>query len=149
MHIWCWWGIFGPKTVHLTAHIWLRLIFKIIHDRQKKQHTFSFNKTFSYLVLLLLVLFPLSNCLTRTVFFPLAIILTQWNIKVSRGHCELFFNIGKPVTALSTNLSPALFYLIYLSFTPHNVQFWRIQIDAIGGDTVPHIAKNVAAPFLM
>ena len=96
-----------------------------------------------------MVFFPLYNCLTQTVFFTLAIILTWRNNKVSGGHCELFFKIGKPVTALSKNWSPAFLYLIYLSFTPNNFQFARSQIDAIGRDTVPHVATHVSDTFLM
>ena len=64
-------GIFlVQETGHLTAHVWWRLIFKNLHDRQKKQHIFSLNKICYNLISLLMVLFPLSNCLTWTVFFP-------------------------------------------------------------------------------
>ena len=45
------------KTVHLTAHFGEGLFSKNIHDRQKKQRTFSLNKIFSHLILLMLVLF--------------------------------------------------------------------------------------------
>ena len=63
-------GIFlVQNTVHLTAHFGGGFFSKNLHDRQNKQRTFSLNKIFSHLILLLLIFFPLSNCLTRT-FFP-------------------------------------------------------------------------------
>ena len=61
--------LLAQKTVHLTAQFGEGLFSKNIHDIQKKQHTYSLNKICSHLILLLLVLFPLSDCLTRTVFF--------------------------------------------------------------------------------
>ena len=70
------WIFLVQKTVHITAHFGEGLFSKNIHARQKKQHTFSLNKICSHLILLILVFFPLSNCLTRTVFFLITIIFT-------------------------------------------------------------------------
>ena len=70
------------------------------------------------------------------------------NNKVRRLNCELFFKIGKPVSALPRNGSPSFSYLIYLSLISSNVHFLLRQIDAIDRDTVQPVAKNVSAPFL-
>ena len=64
-------GIFLVPKVCILLHTFDEGLFsKNIHDRQKKQHTFSLNKMCSHSILLLLVFFPLSNCLNQTVFFP-------------------------------------------------------------------------------
>ena len=42
----------------------MKASYKKNQYRQKKQHTFSFNRICSHLILLMLVFFPLSNCLT-------------------------------------------------------------------------------------
>ena len=60
-----------------------------------------------------------------------------------------FSKLVEPATVLPTNLSPYFLYLIYLYFTPLDVQFVRRKIDPIGGDTVQPVDKNVAATFLV
>ena len=52
------------KNVHLTAHFGDSFFSKNLYDRQKKQRTFSLHKIFSYLILIPLVFFTLSNWLT-------------------------------------------------------------------------------------
>ena len=97
-------GIFLVPKVCILLHTFDEGFFsKNIHDRQKKQHTFLLNKICPHLILLLLVLFPLSDCLTQNEFFLFKIILTWWK-KARRVHCELFFKIGKPVTVPTNNL---------------------------------------------
>ena len=68
----------------LTAHFGEGLFSKNLHDIQKKQRKISLNKIFYHLIFLMLVLFPASNCLTRTVLSLLTIILT-WKYQSKEG----------------------------------------------------------------
>ena len=110
-------GIFlVQKTVHLSAQVLWRDLSKILHDRQKKQCTFSLNKICSHLILVLLVFFPLSNFLNWTVLFSSCHHFDMKNIKVRRAHCKLFFKIGKPLTALpNTDLQIHRIWFFYFS----------------------------------
>ena len=91
-HIWCWWGILGPKNCAFYRISVMKDSFsKNLHDRQNKQRTFPLNKICSHLILLMLVFFPLNNCLPRTVFSPSRNHFDMKKIKVRRRHCEPFF----------------------------------------------------------
>ena len=85
-------GIFLVKKLCILPNTFDEGFFsKNLHDRQKRQRTFSLNKICYHLVLLLMTFFPLSNFELELFYLLLAIILTRKKIKVRRGHCKLFF----------------------------------------------------------
>ena len=63
-------GVFLVEILCILLHKFDEVFFsQIIQDRQSNQRISSLNKICSHLILLMLIFFPLSNCLTRTVFF--------------------------------------------------------------------------------
>ena len=88
------------------------------------------------------VILSLIQLLTRTVLFSSCNHFDMIKYQSKEGTLQTIFKIGKPVTAVPKKLSPDFSYLIYLSFTPPNIQFVQRQIDAIHGDTVDKIRRH-------
>ena len=149
-HIWCWGDIFGPKKCAYYRTRLMKAYFQKISMIYKISNT-HFNKIKYFIIwsCLCWYYFPYPIIYIELFSFLLKIIFTWQDIKVRRGHCKIFFRIGKPLTDLPKKWYLILSYLIYLSFTTPNVHFSRRQINYIGGYTVQPLNTNVTALFLM
>ena len=110
-------GYFWSKKLCILPNTSDKGLFsKNIHDRQKKQHTFSLNKLCSHYILLLLVFFPLSNCSTRTVSLPYRHTFDMTKYQSKEGTLRTLFQnlVNQSHTYQKNDLQISHIWYIYL-----------------------------------
>ena len=127
-------GIFLVQKLCILLHTFVLGFFsKNIHDRQNKQHTFSLNKIYNHLILLLMVLCSLSNCLTRTVFFPSCNNCDMKKYQIKEGKLQTLFSklVNHSQTYQQTDLQISRIWYIYILLL--------LMYSLCGGKLMPYV----------